>query len=172
MSDKTYELGMVGLGTMGRNFLLNVGDHGFSAAGYDPNESQRNLLEQSIGDRNLRTVDSIKDLLKVLSSPRAVMLLVPAGKVVDDVLKELTGVCDYVVVDAPPILLVSDALEVAKKVDGVILVARMRATRLDEARLTRQSLERIGVKPLGVVLSGVAKAKTYYRRYGGYYSGA
>ena len=90
----------------------------------------------------------------------------------DEVLKQLTALCDYVVVDAPPILLVSDALEIAKKVDGVILVGRMRSTRVDEALRTRQSLERIGVKPLGVIVAGVARVKAYYRRYGGYYAGA
>lgn len=89
-----------------------------------------------------------------------------------DVFKELMAVCDYVVIDAPPILLVSDALEIAKRADGVILVSRLRATRVDEARRTRQGLERVGVRPLGVIVSGVERAKTYYRRYGGYYSEA
>ncbi len=36
------EIGMVGLGVMGRNFVLNMADHGFAVAGYDkdPNKSQ------------------------------------------------------------------------------------------------------------------------------------
>ncbi len=116
---------------------------------------------------------SRKDLLYVAAGPlppNPAELL--AMDRTDDVLKELTAVCDYVIVDAPPILLVSDALEIAKKVDGVILVARMRTTRVDEARMTRQSLERVGVKPLGIVVAGVAKAKAYYRRYGGYFAKA
>lgn len=87
-----------------------------------------------------------------------------------DVLRQLTAVCDHVVIDAPPVLLVSDALEIAKKVDGVILVARLRSTRTDEARSTRKSLERVGVKPLGVVVTGVTRARTYYTRYGDYYA--
>jgi 6-phosphogluconate dehydrogenase len=32
-----YEIGMVGLGVMGRNLLLNVADHGLSVAAGDPN---------------------------------------------------------------------------------------------------------------------------------------
>ena len=32
-----YRIGMVGLGVMGRNFVLNMADHGFSVAGYDKN---------------------------------------------------------------------------------------------------------------------------------------
>ena len=36
--DQKYELGMVGLGVMGRNLVLNMADHGFSIAGYDKEE--------------------------------------------------------------------------------------------------------------------------------------
>ena len=35
MSNGKYDIGMIGLGVMGRNFVLNIADHGFSAAGYD-----------------------------------------------------------------------------------------------------------------------------------------
>jgi 6-phosphogluconate dehydrogenase (decarboxylating) len=36
--------GMVGLGTMGRNFLLNVAEHGFPCVGYDIDPAMRELL--------------------------------------------------------------------------------------------------------------------------------
>jgi Mrp family chromosome partitioning ATPase len=114
---------------------------------------------------------SKRDLLYISSGPLPPnpAELLATGRV-NEVLTELTAVCDQVVIDAPPILLVSDALEVAKKVDGVILVARMRASRVDEARMARQTLERIGVKPLGVIVAGVERTKTYYHRYGGEYT--
>ena len=35
MKTQRYEIGMVGLGVMGRNLLLNIADHGHSVAGYD-----------------------------------------------------------------------------------------------------------------------------------------
>jgi 6-phosphogluconate dehydrogenase (decarboxylating) len=38
------QFGMVGLGTMGRNFLLNVAEHGFSCVGYDLDAEKRKLL--------------------------------------------------------------------------------------------------------------------------------
>ena len=87
-----------------------------------------------------------------------------------EVLHQLAGLCDYLIVDAPPLLLVSDALELAKKVDGVVLVARLMSTRIEEARRARESLRRIGVAPLGVVVSRKKGTKAYYRRYGGYYA--
>ena len=116
---------------------------------------------------------SQKDLLYVAAGPlppNPAELL--ATDRTADVFKQLAAVCDYVVIDAPPVLLVSDALEIAKKVDGVVLVARLRETRVDEAYRARQSLERVGVKPLGVIVSGVVRAKAYNRRYGGYYGKA
>ena len=44
MSNKKYIFGMIGLGTMGRNLLLNMKDHGFAVAGYDKNSAQVDLL--------------------------------------------------------------------------------------------------------------------------------
>ncbi len=38
------QFGMVGLGTMGRNFLLNVAEQGFSCVGYDLEKEKRRLL--------------------------------------------------------------------------------------------------------------------------------
>ena len=34
------EIGMIGLGVMGCNLLLNMADHGFTVAGYDKNKSE------------------------------------------------------------------------------------------------------------------------------------
>lgn len=87
-----------------------------------------------------------------------------------EVLGRLAPLCDYLIVDAPPLLLVSDALELAKNADGVVLVTRLRATRIDEARRAREALHRVGVMPIGVVVLGAKRAKAYYRRYGGYYA--
>ena len=47
MTDAKYDFGMVGLGTMGRNLLLNIADHGFAAIGFDKDVSKGALLESS-----------------------------------------------------------------------------------------------------------------------------
>lgn len=89
MSDQ-YQFGMIGLGTMGRNLLLNVADHGFAAIGFDKDPEKGRLLETSApaGSR-VKAVSSIEDLLQQLERPRKIMMLVPAGKAVDSVLQEL-----------------------------------------------------------------------------------
>jgi len=86
------------------------------------------------------------------------------------VLRELTRLCDYLVIDAPPLLLASDALELAKNADGVVLVAKLSTTKIEEARRARETLHRVGIAPIGVVVLGAKRAKAYYRRYGGYYA--
>ncbi|WP_339837790.1 NADP-dependent phosphogluconate dehydrogenase [uncultured Maribacter sp.] len=85
-----YDFGLVGLGVMGRNFILNVADNGFSAYGYDLDEEKVNSLKTEGGD--LEKVDAstnIKTFVKNLKQPRKIMLLVPAGKIVDSVIDSL-----------------------------------------------------------------------------------
>jgi 6-phosphogluconate dehydrogenase len=84
-----YKLGMIGLGTMGRNLLLNMADNGFAAAGYDKDATKITLLEKEGEGKPVKGYSSLSDFLGSLASPKVVMMLVPAGKIVDDVINEL-----------------------------------------------------------------------------------
>ena len=88
-----------------------------------------------------------------------------------DLLAAAADGADYVLIDTPPILLVSDALNLADKTDGVVVAARMRETRIEEAREVRTILERSDCRVLGLVVNGVSKKRgAYYRgRYEGYF---
>ena len=89
MTEQLYDFGMVGLGVMGRNFLLNVADHGFSIAGLDRNEDQVSALRtEAAGKKAFGTTDA-KTFVAALKRPRTIMLLVPAGKIVDLVIDDL-----------------------------------------------------------------------------------
>src|SRR5471032_971885 len=88
-SQSGYEIGMVGLGVMGRNFLLNMAGHGFSVAGYDKDPAQVVALRGEARQGDVRADDDIKNFVASLRRPRAVMLLVPAGPPVDSVIKDL-----------------------------------------------------------------------------------
>ncbi len=93
--EKTYDFGLVGLGVMGRNFILNVADNGFSAFGNDLDIEKVNALKEEGGDTS--KVDASTDtatFVKALSSPRKIMLLVPAGKIVDAVIEGLLPLLD------------------------------------------------------------------------------
>ena len=84
-----YEIGMVGLGVMGRNFLLNMADHGHSVAGYDKDAAKVAALRQEAENRDIRGAADIKEFIALLRKPRAIMMLVPAGAPVDSVIKDL-----------------------------------------------------------------------------------
>ena len=82
-------IGMIGLGTMGRNLVLNIADHGFSVCGYDKDEKQRQHLVDEGGNKPVSIAVSLQDLVFKLKSPKVLMLLVPAGAIVNLVLEEL-----------------------------------------------------------------------------------
>ena len=86
----TYDFGLVGLGVMGRNFILNVADQGFTAFGNDVNEDAVATLIEEGGDPSKVNADvEVSNFVAALSKPRKIMLLVPAGKVVDAVIESL-----------------------------------------------------------------------------------
>ena len=90
MNEKKYDFGLIGLGVMGRNFILNVVDNNFTALGLDLNEDQVNALKEEGGDLDkVDATTSTEDFVKGLSTPRKIMLLVPAGKPVDAVIESL-----------------------------------------------------------------------------------
>ncbi|MCB8987269.1 MAG: NADP-dependent phosphogluconate dehydrogenase [Ardenticatenaceae bacterium] len=89
MNKQTYTIGMIGLGVMGRNLLLNIADQGFPAVGYDINPRQVEALRREAGDLPILAAASLQELVQSLAAPRAVILLVPAGKPVDDVIEDL-----------------------------------------------------------------------------------
>ena len=84
-----YEIGMVGLGVMGRNLVLNMADHGFSMAGYDKDAAKVAALRQESKEPIVRGAADIKEFIALLRKPRAIMMLVPAGAPVDSVIKDL-----------------------------------------------------------------------------------
>ncbi|MEJ2585807.1 MAG: NADP-dependent phosphogluconate dehydrogenase, partial [Robiginitalea sp.] len=86
----SFEFGLIGLGVMGRNFILNVAENGFSALGYDLDpEKVEALIREGAGLGQIGATSSLKSFVEGLSRPRKIMLLVPAGSVVDQVISGL-----------------------------------------------------------------------------------
>jgi 6-phosphogluconate dehydrogenase len=82
-------LGMVGLGTIGRNLLLNMADHGFPVAGYDKDLTKVEQLRTETESRPIQAAATAKELADKLRVPRTVMILVPAGRPVDAVIHDM-----------------------------------------------------------------------------------
>jgi len=87
-----------------------------------------------------------------------------------DLLEELKKDYDFIVIDAPPALGVSDARILGKISDGILVVIMAGKTNRDAALEVKDELERAGEKIIGFVLNGVDLSHQYYRhRYYYYY---
>eukprot|EP00388_Colpodella_angusta_P014859 GDKJ01037018.1.p1 GENE.GDKJ01037018.1~~GDKJ01037018.1.p1 ORF type:complete len:475 (-),score=56.00 GDKJ01037018.1:78-1502(-) len=84
-----FAFGMVGLGTMGRNLLLNMADNGYAVTGYDKSEQMLKIFEEEGKKHQLKGFSDIEDFVASLQEPKTVILLVPAGAIVDSVILEL-----------------------------------------------------------------------------------
>ena len=95
------QFGMIGLGTMGRNLVLNIADHGFAVCGYDRDVAQQQRLTTEGTGKPVTAVASMQQLVDSLEKPAKIMLLVPAGKIVDAVIAELVPLLqkDDIVID-------------------------------------------------------------------------
>jgi 6-phosphogluconate dehydrogenase len=95
MSDNLFDFGMIGLGVMGRNLLLNVADHGFSVIGFDKDNAKTTALESSATEgTTVKGVPDLAEMVRGLKTPRKLMMLVPAGNPVDDVIASLIPLLD------------------------------------------------------------------------------
>jgi len=86
---------------------------------------------------------------------------------------ELSKRYDLVIYDTPPVLTVTDAVVLGRRVDGMILVARGGNTKQAALRSAAEQLASVGIRMLGVVLNDVdlsrrAYAYYYYRDYRAY----
>lgn len=76
-----------------------------------------------------------------------------ANRRFDELLTELAGQADLILLDAPPITAVADASVLASKADGVLLVLDAGQSKRDQARQAKETLEKINARIVGIVLN-------------------
>jgi len=85
-----YDIGVVGLGVMGRNLALNIRGRGFSVAGFDLDASKAaDCAAKWSGEDGMTVATSVIELVRTLAVPRKILLMVPAGKPVDAVIRDM-----------------------------------------------------------------------------------
>jgi 6-phosphogluconate dehydrogenase len=90
MNHELYDFGMIGIGVMGSNLLLNMADHGFAVVGFDLKQERADKLEAAAKKGTMvKGTINLAEMVSLLKKPRKIMMLVPAGKPVDDVIENL-----------------------------------------------------------------------------------
>lgn len=85
-----FDFGMIGIGVMGSNLLLNMADHGFAVIGFDLKQERADKLEAAAKQGTIvKGTTKIEEMVASLKKPRKIMMLVPAGKPVDSVIENL-----------------------------------------------------------------------------------
>jgi 6-phosphogluconate dehydrogenase len=92
MPHEPFDIGMVGLGVMGHNLSLNMADHGFSVAGFDLDAQKVQGFQPENSAQRIQGFSSLSEMAAALKSPRALLLLVPAGPAVDAVIRDVLPV--------------------------------------------------------------------------------
>jgi 6-phosphogluconate dehydrogenase len=95
------QLGIIGLGVMGKNLGFNAESKGFSVAGFDLDKKKTSDVTAQAAGRNFVATSSLTEFVEALERPRQIWMMVPAGKPVDAVLGDLKPVLekDDIVID-------------------------------------------------------------------------
>ncbi len=135
-------------------------------------EVERGLTTMVLEDEALESPPLVEvgvENLKVLPAgplpPNPADML--GSKRMEAVIKALTERSDMVIFDTPPVLAVTDAVLLASRIDGLILVMQAGSTRRDHAERAKELLERVNVPVLGVVLTNAPADVSlggYYKR--------
>ena len=89
------DIGLIGLGVMGKSLVLNVEDKGYSISAYNytPNET-KDLMENEGKGKNISAFYDIESFIKSIRKPRRIFLMITAGKPVDSMIEKLVPLLD------------------------------------------------------------------------------
>lgn len=84
------DIGLIGLAVMGQNLVLNMNDHGYTVVVYNRTTSKVDeFLANEAKGTKIQGAHSIQELVAKLKRPRRIMMLVKAGKPVDDFIEQI-----------------------------------------------------------------------------------
>ncbi|UCD27459.1 MAG: polysaccharide biosynthesis tyrosine autokinase, partial [Planctomycetota bacterium] len=133
-----------------------------------PNAPREGLSNLLIGQGRIEDLTAPSDLpnIDVMTSgpvpPNPTELL--AGQYLKDILNQLGQNYDQIIIDGPPVLLVTDVLVMASNVDGMILVCRAKTSSRGAIMRAREQLERVNAHVFGAVLNAARVSRGGYFR--------
>ncbi|MBQ7922080.1 MAG: CpsD/CapB family tyrosine-protein kinase [Clostridia bacterium] len=142
-----------------------------------PSVAKKMRIESSPGLTDLLKGDSTMDLADLKSPHLATWYIMPSGalppnpsellgsKRMEAALRGLASHFDFIVVDLPPVNIVSDALAISKYIHGMIVVIREEYTEKKELETCFRQLRLSNVNVLGCVMNETKNGKGYYSKY-------
>ncbi len=89
------DIGLIGLGVMGKNIVLNIEDKGYSVSVYNRTyQKTKDFIENDAKGKRIFAYSDIESLVKSLCRPRKILLMVKAGQPVDDMIQKLMPFLD------------------------------------------------------------------------------
>jgi 6-phosphogluconate dehydrogenase len=90
MDTKQCDIGMIGLGVMGENLVLNMESKGFSVAVFNrTTEVTEKFMADRAKGKNIQATRTLEEFVGALKKPRVAMMMVKAGPPVDSVIGQL-----------------------------------------------------------------------------------
>jgi 6-phosphogluconate dehydrogenase len=89
MNMAKQNFGVVGLGVMGQSLALNIESRGFSVVGFDLDTQKVDSFAKRIEGKKAMVARTLAEFVASLESPRRILMMVPAGRPVDAVIKDL-----------------------------------------------------------------------------------
>ena len=84
------QIGLIGIGVMGENLVLNMEDKGFSISVFDiSKEKIERFISGRAKGRNIQGCHDLQELVDSLAPPRKIMIMIPAGRPVDELIDTL-----------------------------------------------------------------------------------
>ena len=88
--EPTADIAVIGLAVMGQNLILNMNDHGFTVVAFNRTVSKVDeFLDNEAKGTNVIGAHSIEEMVGSSKRPRRVMMMVKAGKPVDEFIEQL-----------------------------------------------------------------------------------
>ncbi len=89
--EQTADIALIGLAVMGQNLIMNMNDHGYTVVAYNRTVAKVDefLNDAAKGRKTILGAHSIKEMVSLLKRPRKIMLMVKAGKPVDEFIESL-----------------------------------------------------------------------------------
>lgn len=94
--DKLSDIGLIGLGVMGQNLVLNIADHGFQISVYNRTTSKMEAFVSAHPNTPGTIIGKVtlQEFVQSIKRPRKIIILVQAGKATDSVIDELLPLLD------------------------------------------------------------------------------